>query len=156
MTPDETPPPWIVVRGLSVDDPCTQGAGEAYVVQEFLPFWRGLTAAQKSVCDHFVYIPQHGNGTASLNVATATAIVLHHFAVWAGMPEQPREAGRDKFVVEPPPKFDGTLTVDQLALRESRKQRKDRAAAEAAAAAKARAEDAMAAVTPPVPLIAPA
>jgi tRNA G18 (ribose-2'-O)-methylase SpoU len=97
----------------------------------------GLTAQQKAACDHFVYIPQHGNGTASLNVATATAIVLHHFAVWAGMPEQPREAGRDKFVVEPPPQFDGTLTVDQLALREMRKRRKDRAAAEAAAAAAA-------------------
>lgn len=40
---------------------------------------------------------QHGPGTASLNVAVATSIVLHHFAVWAGYPEREREGA--KFVV---------------------------------------------------------
>mmetsp|Transcript_29672 Transcript_29672/g.87828 ORF Transcript_29672/g.87828 Transcript_29672/m.87828 type:complete len:187 (-) Transcript_29672:771-1331(-) len=45
---------------------------------------QGLSARQKAVCDSFVYIPQHGVGTASLNVAVACSIVLHHFAIWAG------------------------------------------------------------------------
>jgi hypothetical protein len=34
-----------------------------------------------------IYIPQYGVGTASLNVSTATAIILHHFARWAGYAE---------------------------------------------------------------------
>ena len=40
---------------------------------------------QMDDCDELVYmyIPQYGRGTASLNVATAAAIVLHHFAEWA-------------------------------------------------------------------------
>ncbi len=45
---DEPPPPWIALPELSPDDPCNQGPGEAYVVLEFLPFWRGLTAARKA------------------------------------------------------------------------------------------------------------
>lgn len=31
------------------------------------------------ICDFFVYIPQYGGGTASLNVTVAASIVLHHF-----------------------------------------------------------------------------
>jgi hypothetical protein len=50
-----------------------------------------------AICDHFVYIPQFGDGTASLNVAVAGSIVLHHFATWARMSEQER-AG-NKYVV---------------------------------------------------------
>ena len=38
-----------------------------------------MSDAQKGICDHFVYIPQYGNGTASLNVNVATALVLHNF-----------------------------------------------------------------------------
>lgn len=49
------------------------------------------------LCDGFVYIPQHGPGTASLNVTVAASIVLHHFAVWAGYPERQRQGA--KFVV---------------------------------------------------------
>lgn len=45
---DEPPPPWIALPDLSPDDPCNQGAGEAYIVLEFLPFWSGLTAVQKA------------------------------------------------------------------------------------------------------------
>ncbi len=45
---------------------------------------QGLSERQMSLCDSFVYIPQHGQGTASLNVAVACSIVLHHFATWAG------------------------------------------------------------------------
>lgn len=50
----------------------------------------GMTPAQRAACDFFVYIPQHSGATASLNVAVAGSIVLHHFALWASMPEQPR------------------------------------------------------------------
>jgi hypothetical protein len=53
------------------------------------------------LCDDFVYIPQHGPGTASLNVTVAASIVLHHFAVWANYPERQREGA--KFVVDPRP-----------------------------------------------------
>ncbi|KDD72967.1 hypothetical protein H632_c2682p0 [Helicosporidium sp. ATCC 50920] len=54
-------------------------------------------------CDAFTYIPQYGRGTASLNVAVATSIVLQHFATWAGYAEREREGF--KFVVadRPPP-----------------------------------------------------
>ncbi len=49
----------------------------------------GLSAAQLAQCDHTVYVPQYGTG-ASLNVNVATAVVLHHFALWAGFDESRR------------------------------------------------------------------
>mmetsp|Transcript_44957 Transcript_44957/g.106764 ORF Transcript_44957/g.106764 Transcript_44957/m.106764 type:complete len:241 (+) Transcript_44957:54-776(+) len=67
----------------------------------------GMTAKQQAICDFFVYIPQHSGATASLNVAVAGAIVLHHFALWAGMLEQPRQG--EKFVTEP-----GRSALDRL------------------------------------------
>ncbi|KAL3505821.1 hypothetical protein ACH5RR_031203 [Cinchona calisaya] len=57
----------------------------------------GLSAKECEICDFFVYIPQYGCGTASLNVTVAASIVLHHFGVWAGFPERTREG--NKFVV---------------------------------------------------------
>jgi tRNA G18 (ribose-2'-O)-methylase SpoU len=57
----------------------------------------GLSPRECAVCDFFVYIPQYGPGTASLNVTVAASIVLHHFAVWAGFSERPRNGG--KFLV---------------------------------------------------------
>lgn len=59
----------------------------------------GMTPQQKAACDFFVYIPQHTGATASLNVAVAGSIVLHHFALWAAFPEQPREGW--KYVTVP-------------------------------------------------------
>jgi len=53
---------------------------------------------QRAACDFFVYIPQHSGATASLNVAIAGSIVLHHFALWAQMPEHARKG--EKFVVD--------------------------------------------------------
>ena len=47
----------------------------------------GLNQRQKEICDSFVYIPQYTSMTASLNVAVAGSIVLHHFGVWAGWKE---------------------------------------------------------------------
>jgi len=61
----------------------------------------GLIEMQKAQCDYFVKIRQCGNGTASLNVSTATAIVLHNFVEWAGFKEKERETERDKYVVTP-------------------------------------------------------
>lgn len=48
MPPGEPLPPWIALPDLSPDDPCNQGAGEAYIVLEFLPFWTSLTATAKA------------------------------------------------------------------------------------------------------------
>lgn len=62
---------------------------------------QGLSEKQMRLCDGFVYIPQHGPGTASLNVTVAASIVLHHFAVWAGYQERQREGA--KFNVDPKP-----------------------------------------------------
>ena len=39
----------------------------------------GMSKPQLAACDRLVYIPQHGGGTASLNVAIAAALVLHRF-----------------------------------------------------------------------------
>lgn len=49
----------------------------------------GLNDNQKAICDHFVYIPQYTNKTASLNIAVAGSIIFHHFAMWAGFEETP-------------------------------------------------------------------
>ncbi|CAD5166236.1 unnamed protein product [Musa acuminata subsp. malaccensis] len=61
----------------------------------------GLSAKECEICDFFVYIPQYGCGTASLNVTVAASIVLHHFGVWAGFPERSREG--NKFTVAEKP-----------------------------------------------------
>lgn len=37
----------------------------------------GLSLSQKSICQNFVFIPQSGAGTASLNVHVAVSLVLH-------------------------------------------------------------------------------
>jgi hypothetical protein len=54
----------------------------------------GLSAPQVQLCDAFVYIPQYGAGTASLNVTVAASIVLQHFAAWAGYAERPRSGAK--------------------------------------------------------------
>ncbi|CEG50193.1 family trna rrna methyltransferase-like [Plasmopara halstedii] len=46
----------------------------------------GMNSAQVAICDDFVYIPQYGGGTASLNVTVAASIVLQSFALWAKLP----------------------------------------------------------------------
>ncbi|TDH74357.1 hypothetical protein CCR75_001440 [Bremia lactucae] len=46
----------------------------------------GMNSAQMAICDQFVYIPQYGGGTASLNVTVAASIVLQRFALWAKLP----------------------------------------------------------------------
>ena len=50
----------------------------------------GLSAKQREICDEFLFVPQargatHGNnGSASLNVACAAAVVLQAYCTWAG------------------------------------------------------------------------
>ena len=50
----------------------------------------GLSAKQREICDEFLFVPQargatHGNnGSASLNVACAAAVVLQSYCTWAG------------------------------------------------------------------------
>ena len=56
----------------------------------------GMTEKQLQACDFFVYIPQFTGATASLNVAIAGSIVLHHFASWAGLIEQPRDGYKSR------------------------------------------------------------
>jgi len=76
----------------------------------------------------FVYIPQYGGGTASLNVTVAASIVLHHFAVWAGFPERGREG--NKFIVADRPQGHsrGLYCTDSIeAVIEERKMRKENA-----------------------------
>lgn len=68
----------------------------------FVTQGQGLSPRQVDLCDGTVYIPQHGVGTASLNVTVAASIVLHHFAIWAGYPETPRCGA--KYDVAPPPR----------------------------------------------------
>ena len=79
----------------------------------------GLNERQIQLCDSFVYIPQYGCGTASLNVAVAASIVLHQFAVWAGYTERSRHGF--KFDVAERPRRTGTrrghvpLTAEEAA-----------------------------------------
>jgi len=65
----------------------------------------GMTAQQKEICDGFVYIKQFGRGTASLNVAVASSIVMHEFAKWAEYEETAREG--EKFIVASRPRRRG-------------------------------------------------
>ncbi|CAH0482806.1 unnamed protein product [Peronospora belbahrii] len=46
----------------------------------------GMNSTQMAICDEFVYIPQYGGGTASLNVTVAASIILQSFALWAKSP----------------------------------------------------------------------
>eukprot|EP00397_Hematodinium_sp_SG-2012_P053363 GEMP01063658.1.p1 GENE.GEMP01063658.1~~GEMP01063658.1.p1 ORF type:complete len:101 (-),score=25.91 GEMP01063658.1:530-832(-) len=56
----------------------------------------GMNEKQMAACDYFVYIPQYSEATASLNVAVAGSIVLHHFALWAKFKTTEREGYKFK------------------------------------------------------------
>ncbi|EIE23309.1 hypothetical protein COCSUDRAFT_66262 [Coccomyxa subellipsoidea C-169] len=91
----------------------------------------GLSPQQVQLCDAFVYIPQYGAGTASLNVTVAASIVLQHFAAWAGYAERPR-SGAKYDVGERPPRTGarGTvpLTEEERAAERERRLKKKAAA----------------------------
>ena len=61
-----------------------------------------MTPQQKKICDGFVYIKQYGAGTASLNVAVASSIVMHEFAKYHNYSEQRAREG-EKFIVAEKP-----------------------------------------------------
>lgn len=90
----------------------------------------GLSKNQVALCDAFVYIPQYGDGTASLNVTVATSIVLQHFAQWAGYHEHRREG--QKFVVGQRPQRTAprgmvARSADEEAAERQRRQKKQQA-----------------------------
>uniref|UniRef100_A0A0D3DE83 tRNA/rRNA methyltransferase SpoU type domain-containing protein n=1 Tax=Brassica oleracea var. oleracea TaxID=109376 RepID=A0A0D3DE83_BRAOL len=88
----------------------------------------GLSAKEYEICDFFVYIPQYGCGTASLNVTVAASIVLHHFGVWAGFSERVRDGS--KFIVADRPLRQGKRNIcagTEESIVEERKLRKENA-----------------------------
>lgn len=87
----------------------------------------GMNEQQMAVCDKFVYIPQHSGATASLNVATAGAIVLHHFAMWAALPEQNRTDYKFD-VCQGRTKLDRFTNPSEYELIEQERKRTERAA----------------------------
>ncbi|CAL1397036.1 unnamed protein product [Linum trigynum] len=87
----------------------------------------GLSARECEICDFFVYIPQYGCGTASLNVTVAASIVLHNFGVWAGFSERSRDG--NKFVVAERPKKQVRYSAEtEEAIVEERKCKRENAA----------------------------
>ncbi|XP_048497369.1 uncharacterized protein LOC104884946 isoform X2 [Beta vulgaris subsp. vulgaris] len=89
----------------------------------------GLSVKECEICDFFVYIPQYGSGTASLNVTIAASIVLHHFGVWAGFTERTRDG--NKFVVAEKPTRQSrrgcSTETDDAIVEERRLKREDAA-----------------------------
>lgn len=75
---------------------------------------QGLNQETIDACDEIVYIPQYGRGTASLNVATAASIVLHHFAEWAKYPSHAPITGFKFDVDESKARPDQGLRLKQM------------------------------------------
>lgn len=95
----------------------------------------GMRPEHRKFCDRFIYIPQFGHGTASLNVSNAAAIVFYAFASWAQYVQSPIEG--EKFLVDKSQSYskynvtrdaDGqvVLNEEQLKIRESRAIKKQR------------------------------
>lgn len=62
-------------------------------------FWlgnegEGLSPAVVALCDRLVYVPQYGQATACLNVATTLGIALNAFRASAGGEEAPRSGSK--------------------------------------------------------------
>ena len=93
-----------------------------------LPQGTGLSPSQIAACDGLVYIPHHGQGTASLNVACAASIVLHRFSEFAGYGEAPRTGAKFDVAARPArnaPRGRANLDAAEIAaLKEERAARK--------------------------------
>lgn len=83
----------------------------------------GLSQAQMRICDKFVYIPQYGCGTASLNVTVAASIVFQHFATFANLPVTPFKEG--KYFVETLVPKSGPDSQQDIELHKQRQLRKE-------------------------------
>ncbi|XP_078436310.1 tRNA/rRNA methyltransferase (SpoU) family protein [Wolffia australiana] len=89
----------------------------------------GLSAKEIEICDFFVYIPQYGGGTASLNVTVAASIVLHHFGVWAGFAERKREGNKFSLAEKPLKLTKRNLCSESAdSVKEDRRMRRENAA----------------------------
>ena len=88
----------------------------------------GLSPSQIAACDGLVYIPHHGQGTASLNVACAASIVLHRFSEFARYGEAPRSGAKFDVAARPArnaPRGRANLDAAEIAaLKEARAARK--------------------------------
>jgi hypothetical protein len=45
---DEVAPPWIALPDLDPHEPATQGMPEAYIMLNWLPYWRTLSGPEKA------------------------------------------------------------------------------------------------------------
>ena len=95
----------------------------------------GISQQCMDDCDELVYIPQFGRGTASMNVATAAAVVLHEFAQYANYPTHAPMEGH-KFVVD-----ESLARQDAGKLLAQQEQQQGAASAAAAAGDAAGADD---------------
>lgn len=88
----------------------------------------GLSPSQIAACDGLVYIPHHGRGTASLNVACAACVVLHRFSEFARYGEAPRSGAKFEVAARPArnaPRGRANLDAEAIAaLKEERAARK--------------------------------
>ena len=75
-------------RNATKCDRADVGDANTYGLCTFLFFFLVMTSC--TCWKGFAYIPHHGQGTASLNVAVAASIVLYQFATWAKYAEAPR------------------------------------------------------------------
>lgn len=91
----------------------------------------GLSPSQIAACDGLVYIPHHGSGTASLNVACAACVVLHRFSEFARYGEAPRTGAKFDVAARPArnaPRGRANLDAEAIAaLKEERAARRKEA-----------------------------
>jgi tRNA C32,U32 (ribose-2'-O)-methylase TrmJ len=85
---------------------------------------QGLSKQQMAICDKYVYIPQYGNGTASLNVTVAGSIILHNFCLWAGYQESEREGYKYVLGERPQRRTKRGLCVNPEDVRKEREARR--------------------------------
>ena len=91
----------------------------------------GLSEEQRTICDHFVHVPFHGEQTQAsskldLDTTVITAITLHHFTTLAQFPVRAIEATstQGKFVLDAYPAFDPADNKhgkEKAAMREARR-----------------------------------
>ena len=91
----------------------------------------GLSEEQRAICDHFVYVPFHGEQTQAssglvLDTTVVTAITLHHFTTLAQFPVRAMEttSTQGKFVLDAYPAFDpadNERGEEKAAMREAKR-----------------------------------
>jgi len=83
----------------------------------------GMSDKQKEICDEFVYISQFGRSTASLNVATAGGIIMHHLAE-CRVDRIETSRTNEKYDVDPrPSKKERFMNVERMEKVRAKRQR---------------------------------